>query len=105
MSPSTRQQPLFARPSSEHSEEYAAAEDDALMGKRASITRIRPGSLREILLLAWAVAATVAIIVLAILLDRGRSNVESPESSRPGKRNLIFMVSVGQIAFERAALQ
>jgi len=96
MSPSTTQ-PLFApqRASSSHSDERAAAEDDALLGgqSKGSSPRSKPTLWREAAVFIWALLATAAVIVLAVLLtEHGASH---DKTSRPTKRNLIFMVSDG----------
>ncbi|KAF7862703.1 hypothetical protein EAF04_007576 [Stromatinia cepivora] len=89
--------PLFAsgRPSSSNSEERAAAEDDALLGNRRkdSYEAKRPGFWREIGLFTWAVVATVAVIVLGVLLSQSQQTPKKTKQN--GKRNLIFMVSDG----------
>lgn len=53
--------------------------------------------LRELLLFAWALVATAAVIVLAAWVQHEqKSGHTPPESTVPsGKRNLIFMVSDG----------
>jgi alkaline phosphatase len=99
--------PLLAgdRPSSSHSEERAAAEDEALHQPAGRRTAGRDGNgfWREIGLLIWALAATAAVIVLAVLIqhqsgkspESGQHGDKSPKDKPSGKRNLIFMVSDG----------
>lgn len=95
-------QPLFAndrRPSSAHSEERAAAEDDALLGnqrKELNTARSRYGFWREVGLFTWALVATAAVIVLAVFSQHQTTTPRDGKASKPnGKRNLIFMVSDG----------
>ncbi|KXH52859.1 alkaline phosphatase [Colletotrichum nymphaeae SA-01] len=52
-----------------------------------------PSRLREIVLFAWALLATAALIVLAVWTQH-RSSTKFPRPTE-GKRNLIFMVSDG----------
>ena len=92
--------PLLAqdRPSSEHSHERAAAEDDALLGYRNESTTLprRPGFWRELGLFVWAVAATAAVIILGVLVQHRHETQSDDGASKPtSKRNLIFMVSDG----------
>lgn len=92
--------PLLAqdRPSSEHSHERAAAEDDALLGYRNESTTPprRPGFWRELGLFVWAVAATAAVIILGVLVQHTHETKGDDGASKPtSKRNLIFMVSDG----------
>lgn len=95
----SKTQPLFAsdRPSSTHSDD-SADEEDALLGNRqktAAETTSRKW--REFGLFAWALMATAAAIVLAVLFQH--QGVSQGETSTPkkqtGKKNLIFMVSDG----------
>jgi alkaline phosphatase len=99
-------QPLFAseRRSSSTSEERAAREDDALLGNQrkdsAPVFRSQHRFWREVGLFAWALLATAAVIVLAVLFQhqhqspsKGGDVVKKPT----GKRNLIFMVSDGSM--------
>ncbi|KAL1897095.1 vacuolar alkaline phosphatase [Sporothrix stenoceras] len=92
-----------ARPSSEsqRSDDRAEEEDAALhggghgAGDRGQRSVRGPWStrLRELLLFAWALVATAAVIVLAAWVQHKQSN-DTP-TTPPGKRNLIFMVSDG----------
>ncbi len=93
-------EPLFTperRDSSIHSEERAVNEDTALLGnprKDATTPRNRAGFWREVGLFTWAVVATAAVIVLAVVSQHTVSRPgDTPKPS--GKRNLIFMVSDG----------
>lgn len=97
---SSSSKPLLARdlPSSKHSIEHAAAEDDPLLGGRSEGSRTSrgPGFWREIGLFIWAVAATAAVIVLGVLTQHQRETTPNDARTKPsGKRNLIFMVSDG----------
>ena len=94
-------QPLLAAEmaSSTHSDERAD-EEDALLGnqrQKASTPATRSGFWRELGLFTWAVVATAAVIVLAVLFQH--QSLPTGESSKPkkasAKRNLIFMVSDG----------
>lgn len=95
------EEPLLARrPSSEH--ESDVAEEDALLtGRptRAEQSQARWARWREIGLFAWAVIATAAVIVLAVVYQHGTSKPSGQDhhdGGRPsGKRNLVFMVSDG----------
>jgi alkaline phosphatase len=99
MSPET--EPLLARdrPSSVQSDERAAAEDEALHGAQPTehTPRNKYGFWRELGLFLWAVAATAAVIVLAVYSHHQQQTSPSHGRTRKpsGKRNLIFMVSDG----------
>ncbi|KAE9372277.1 putative repressible alkaline phosphatase [Stipitochalara longipes BDJ] len=94
-------EPLFTserRGSSIHSEEQAADEDTALLGTQGKISlgpRHHHGFWRELGLFSWAVLATAAVIVLAVLSQHQTSQPGSKKPKAGGKRNLIFMVSDG----------
>ncbi|KAN0110433.1 putative repressible alkaline phosphatase [Hyaloscypha variabilis] len=94
-------EPLFAserRGSSIHSEEEAADEDTALLetqGKIPPNPRHHYGFWRELGLFTWALLATAAVIVLAVLSQHQTSQQDSKKPKAGGKRNLIFMVSDG----------
>lgn len=93
-------EPLFAgrRGSSIHSEERAEDEDTALLSgqKVSSAPKNRSHFWREVGLFTWAVVATAALIVLAVILGQQQTTPQDRKSSKPtGKRNLIFMVSDG----------
>ncbi|KAK2757037.1 hypothetical protein FQN54_005006 [Arachnomyces sp. PD_36] len=94
-----RDEPLLApRPSSENSSIRNEEEDALLTGQRTQ----RPVDAgrrswvfwREIGLFIWAVVATAAVIILAVVYQHNLST--SKDADRPvGKRNVIFMVSDG----------
>src|SRR5271170_5009509 len=96
-------EPLFARPSSEDSSERNIEEEDALLtGQHIDRTKAptSPQKWREIGLFAWAMIATVAVIILAVVYQHESSIKHSQNKwalgGKPsGKRNLIFMVSDG----------
>ncbi len=93
-------EPLFAsdrRDSSIHSEERAADEDTALLGaqrKEPLAQRNRYAFWRELGLFTWAVAATAAFVVMAVL-SQHQATQHDIKPAATGKRNLIFMVSDG----------
>lgn len=94
-------EPLFAsarRGSSIHSEEQAADEDTALLGSQGKVPlgpRHHYGFWRELGLFTWALLATAAVIVLAVLSQHQTSQQDHKKPKAVGKRNLIFMVSDG----------
>ncbi|KAK0646557.1 alkaline phosphatase-like protein [Cercophora newfieldiana] len=89
-----------SRESDRAAEEEDAAIHNTALPSRASRTR-------EIALFAWALLATAAVIVLAVVVQHGRTTtrpsypapVSPPQTAAskkpPGKRNLVFMVSDG----------
>jgi alkaline phosphatase len=91
--------PLFSnRASSDISGDRDIAEEDALLtGQRTQRTAGGPRTWkfwRELGLFVWAVVATLAVIVLAVVYQKHASTDTKP--ARPAaKRNLIFMVSDG----------
>ncbi|KAL4781722.1 alkaline-phosphatase-like protein [Aspergillus varians] len=98
--------PLLApRPSSEQSSIRNAEEEDALLtGERTRRNERRRGwgFWREVGLFAWALIATIAVIVIAVVYQHESSRAQShgeeswgPRGKPTGKRNLIFMVSDG----------
>lgn len=105
------QEPLLAqRPPSETSDEERIEEEDALLtGRRTNKAEDERGVAeqlknrwREIGLFIWALAATAAVVVLAVVYQHalgagsGHGSGGESHSARPsGKRNLIFMVSDG----------
>jgi alkaline phosphatase len=99
MSPET--EPLLARDrtSSVQSDERAAAEDEALHGTQPTghTPRNQYGFWRELGLFLWAVAATAAVIVLAVYSHHQQQTppIHDKKTKPSGKRNLIFMVSDG----------
>ncbi|TVY38809.1 Repressible alkaline phosphatase [Lachnellula subtilissima] len=92
--------PLLAsdrRESSTHSYERAAEEDTALLRsqrKDAPKPQSRARSWRELGLFTWAVVATAAVIVLAVV-SQHQASKNGKKATPAGKRNLIFMVSDG----------
>lgn len=97
MAPS--EQPLFAqdRPSSELSDERNVEEEDALLAGQQKPHRRRYDWTfwREIGLFAWAVIATILVIVFGVLYHQQQASRSSTSGRPTGKRNLIFMVSDG----------
>ena len=108
---SAEERPLLERqrsdrsPSSEDGDpEDQGGEEAGLRGGTGRGNYDRYQRLRELGLFAWALIATVVIIVLAVVIqhergikhsDRGRSG-DGPGTAHPaGKRNMIFMVSDG----------
>ncbi len=92
-------QPLFAqdRPSSELSDERNVEEEDALLNGLQKPRRRRDdwGFWREMGLLAWALIATILVLVFGVLYHRQQASRSSTTGRPGGKRNLIFMVSDG----------
>ncbi|KAL2164346.1 hypothetical protein VTH06DRAFT_3562 [Thermothelomyces fergusii] len=112
MSPRSERTPLLAdRSRSSEDSARAAEEEDAALHAPAALAPSageRGRSLRELLLFVWAVLATAAVVVLAVILQHrnatsgppsqispGRPAAGEPLPSSPKKRNLIFMVSDG----------
>ena len=118
-SPGSERTPLLAdRPrTSEDSTRRAEEEDAALHGTAVAPPPRRATGLREVVLFAWALVATAAVIVLAVVLQH-RNSTSSPSdpaspipivpgdpaagdpyipttNAKKSKRNLIFMVSDG----------
>ena len=96
------EEPLLAgdRPASVNSDERNAEEEDALLTGQHTAKGRKSGWAfwREVGIFVWAVIATAAVIVLAVVFQhqRGAKHPDEGGSSRPvGKRNLIFMVSDG----------
>ena len=89
------------RPPSESSDDVAEEEDELLTGQHKAQEAKRGWAFwREVGAFAWAVIATAAVIVLAVLLQHRDTSTPKPadgsEANQPsGKRNLIFMVSDG----------
>ena len=74
------------------------AEEDALLTGRPTARSDKEGPRtwkfwREIGLFVWAVIATAAVIILAVLFQRSSAGNKTKQAD--GKRNLIFMVSDG----------
>ncbi|KAK4165373.1 alkaline-phosphatase-like protein [Cladorrhinum sp. PSN259] len=119
MSPTTKRSsertPLLAetsvRRSSQDSQRLAEEEDAAIHGTTLPAKRKR--SARELFLFAWALLATAAVIVLAVVLQHHNATSNPSTPTVPGdpatgdpyaaksglkkdrKRNLVFMVSDG----------
>ncbi|KAI9670337.1 MAG: hypothetical protein M1831_006551 [Alyxoria varia] len=115
------EEPLIARePSAQSSRQDEFEEEDSLLagrpkdepsrGRRRDNPRRDPRRIREriraaggstrkyieIGLFAWAVIATVALIVLAVFYEQSRHRkLDSGGANPSGKRNLVFMVSDG----------
>ena len=98
-------EPLLAgdRPSSENSDERTIEEEDALLtGKHKPQATPKHGWAfwREIGIFVWAVVATAAVIIVAVMYQH-QQTTRPPGSGSwkgtklSGKRNLIFMVSDG----------
>lgn len=100
-----RDEPLLApRISSDHGSIRTTEEEEALLtGERSrrEVQRRNKSFWREIGLLAWALVATIAVVVLAVVYQhksgRNASNKPTwgPGGKATGKRNMIFMVSDG----------
>ena len=102
-------QPLLAssRPSSEQSDDRAIAEEEALLTGQPSARSGGRGEprygwkfWREVGLFAWAMLATIAVIVIAVLYQHhtntpGDTSTDGKVKPPAGKRNLVFMVSDG----------
>lgn len=93
-------EPLIARPpSSEHSDDQRLEEEDALLSGERTTTSdplsSRRRRWRELGIFTWALLATAALIVLAVLYQQRRSSASAAPATPSGKRNLIFMVSDG----------
>lgn len=89
---------LSSRASSDVSGDRDIAEEDALLTgrptQRAASSRPRTWKFwREIGLFVWAVVATAAVIILAVVFQQRAGPERKPQAS--GKKNLIFMVSDG----------
>jgi alkaline phosphatase len=89
------EEPLLHRSDSPDESLRAEEEDALLTGER---TERAPASKwakwREVGLFTWALLATAALIIVAVIFQRERTTKESGPSPS-GKRNLIFMVSDG----------
>ncbi|EMC99724.1 hypothetical protein BAUCODRAFT_30104 [Baudoinia panamericana UAMH 10762] len=98
------QEPLIAQQTpSEGAEDDRIEEEDALLTgqpahKQASTTAFVKKRWHEVGLFLWALLATVAVVVLAVVYQNTKdvAGGDSPNTAAPsGKRNLIFMVSDG----------
>jgi len=88
--------PLLARTSSQDSR--SIAEEDALLTGQPTRRSSGPRTWRfwrEIGLFAWALIATAAVIILAVVYQKAADTHHGDPSHPTGKRNLIFMVSDG----------
>ncbi|ORY06890.1 alkaline phosphatase-like protein [Clohesyomyces aquaticus] len=89
---------LSNRASSEISNDRDLAEEDALLtGQPTARSDSRPWRFwREIGLFIWAVVATAAVVILAVVYQKHADPQAGGGDAKPsGKRNLIFMVSDG----------
>jgi alkaline phosphatase len=94
---------LYRRPSSEQASQQEEEEEDALLtGERTTPRqRQRPSNRRgwkfwrEVGLFSWALIATAALVVVAVVVQRQQSDRGDGNFPPKGKRNLIFMVSDG----------
>lgn len=99
------QEPLIARAESQGSNEDGIEEEDALLSgqpvNRRPSQSIGPKSKWwEVGIFVWALLATTAVIVLAVVLQHEQAEHKSDGGSEEGligsgKKNLIFMVSDG----------
>lgn len=91
----TGEDPLLAQTPS--SADDGMAEEDALLTGQHLEKPSSSRNWRELVFATWALASTIAVVVLAILFEQSRRS-ETGGSQTPnvhGKRNLIFMVSDG----------
>ena len=93
------EEPLLQRASSDASDDRNIEEEDALLTGRQPSRRPRKAYSwlfwREVGLFAWALIATAAVILLAVLYQHQQSTHSVQDGTPNGKRNLIFMVSDG----------
>ena len=94
------EEPLLQRPSSDASDDRNVEEEDALLtGQQIPRRRRRKAYSwpfwREVGLFAWALVATAAVILLAVMYQHQQSTSPNKKGKPSGKRNLIFMVSDG----------
>lgn len=98
------EEPLLARPVSPNSSTNDIEEEDALLtGQPTNRVYNKTQKWKEVGLFVWALLATVAVVVLAVVyqhessIDRSkpRSGGWGPDGKPTGKRNMIFMVSDG----------
>lgn len=98
-----RDEPLLARPMSPNSANDIEEEDALLTGQPTHRAPTKSQRWKELGLFVWALVATVAVIILAVVYQhessiahaRPRSGGWGPEGKPSGKRNMIFMVSDG----------
>ncbi|KIX08209.1 uncharacterized protein Z518_02865 [Rhinocladiella mackenziei CBS 650.93] len=97
-------QPLLARPASPNSSTNDIEEEDALLtGRPTNRSPSRAQKWKELGLFVWALLATAAVIILAVVYQhessiahpRPRTGGWGPDGKPTGKRNVIFMVSDG----------
>ena len=98
------EEPLLSqnRPSSDNSSDRNVEEEDALLTGQHKSQRQKRGWAfwREVGVFAWALIATAAVIVIAVMYQHQQSSHPKSKggwkSGKPsGKRNMIFMVSDG----------
>jgi alkaline phosphatase len=96
--------PLLARASSEHSSTRGIEEEDALLtGQPRQRPSEKSRKWREAGLFVWALVATIAVIILAVVYQHETTTKHTqpkkggwgPDGKPSGKRNMIFMVSDG----------
>jgi alkaline phosphatase len=94
--------PVFQRPESVNSGEQGIEEEDALLtgqrtGKHESTGAHIKSKWREIALFVWALLATAAVVILAVVFQHNSQSSDGGDKSigGSGKKNLIFMVSDG----------
>lgn len=88
------QQPLLRRLSTERDDRGIAEEDALLTGATTKSQSAHP-RWSIIGLSVWAIAATIAVIALAVLYEQKPAGSHTRSSKPSGKRNLVFMVSDG----------
>jgi alkaline phosphatase len=96
-------EPLIARRPDSQTSNDGIEEEDALLtgqatGKQAQhVTPYVRNKWREIGLFVWALVATCAVIILAVVYQHSRAETGNGEVGKPpeGKKNVIFMVSDG----------
>ncbi|KAI1609431.1 alkaline phosphatase [Exophiala viscosa] len=97
------EQPLLARPTSPNSSanDNIEEEDALLTGQPTNRQPSKYKKWREIGIFLWALFATIAVVILAVIyqhetsLSRHRTGGWGPDGKPTGKRNMIFMVSDG----------
>src|ERR1700761_3532821 len=88
-------QPLLHRSDSPDESIHAQEEEALLTGQFVSRrSQSKQKKWREIGLFSWALVATAALIIVAVVLQKQRTEKENGPNPK-GKRNLIFMVSDG----------
>lgn len=91
--------PVFRRPDSVSSGGQGTEEEDALLtgqrtGKQESTSAHNKSKWREIALFVWALVATAAVVILAVVFQHNSQAPDGGDKSNAGggKKNLIFMV-------------